>query len=233
MTQTDAWTPSSMKTSEPQTSSSPATEPATRGPHAERTAAMRKRLISAAIACLGRLGYTSTTLQAVTDEAGVSRGAMLHHFPTKCDLMIAVAEYAADKQNRTVRRELADTTPGMDRYLSITGATWTAMQQPAAIALLEIMMGSRSDPDLAARFPAVIEAFEANQRDSVWEQAQSVGITDRAKVEAMTTLHAAAMRGLVLDLLFSGRADRAEECMALLEQYKRDLTGMLVVEAAK
>lgn len=209
------------------------TEPVARGPHAERTAAMRKRLISAAIECLGRLGYTSTTLQAVTDEAGVSRGAMLHHFPTKCDLMIAVAEYAADKQNRTVRRELADTAPGMDRYLSITRATWTAMQQPAAIALLEIMMGSRSDADLAARFPAVIEAFEENQRDSVWEQAQSVGITDRAKIIAMTTLHTAAMRGLVLDLMFSGRADRAEQCMELLEEYKGQLTGQLVVQAGK
>lgn len=208
-------------------------EPVTRGPHAERTAAMRKRVISAAIECLGRLGYTSTTLQAVTDAAGVSRGAMLHHFPTKCDLMIAVAEYAADKQNREVRRELADTTPGMDRYLSITRATWTAMQQPAAIALLEIMMGSRSDADLAARFPGVIEAFEANQRESVWEQAKSVGITDRQKVEAMTALHTAAMRGLVLDLMFSGKAERAEACMQLLEQYKGDLTGELVVKAAK
>lgn len=204
-----------------------------RGPHAERTATMRKRLISAAIECLGRLGYTSTTLQAVTDAAGVSRGAMLHHFPTKCDLMIAVAEYAADKQNRTVRKELVDTTPGMDRYLSITRATWVAMRQPTSIALLEIMMGSRSDADLAERFPPVIEAFEASQREAVWEEAQSVGITDRERVEAMTALHVAAMRGLVLDLMFSGKAERAESCMQLLDQYKLDLTGELVVDAAR
>ncbi len=217
----------------PQKSPLKAAEPTTRGPHAERTAAMRKRLISAAIDCLGRLGYTSTTLQAVTDAAGVSRGAMLHHFPTKADLMIAVAEYAADKQNRTVRKELANTEPGMDRYLAITAATWVAMRQPTSIALLEIMMGSRSDPDLAERFPPVIEAFEATQREGVWEQAQSVGIADRDKVEAMTALHVAAMRGLVLDLMFSGKAQRAEACMELLETYKAHLTGLLVVNAGK
>lgn len=194
---------------------------------------MRRRLIAAAIECLGRLGYTSTSLQAVTDQAGVSRGAMLHHFPTKCDLMIAVAEYAADKQNRTVRKELADTTPGMERYLAITRATWVAMRQPAAIALLEIMMGSRSDPDLAARFPAVVEDYEASQREAVWEQAKSVGIADREQVEAMTALHVAAMRGLALDLMFSGKAERAEACIQLLETYKNDLTGALVVAAAK
>ena len=87
-----------------------------RGPHAERTAAMRKRLIDAAIDCLCEHGYAATTLQSVTDVAGVSRGAILHHFPNKVDLMIAVAEHAAGKQNRLVARLLADTKPGMDRY---------------------------------------------------------------------------------------------------------------------
>ncbi|RYG28791.1 MAG: TetR/AcrR family transcriptional regulator, partial [Burkholderiales bacterium] len=112
---------------------------AIRGPHAERTAAMRKRLIEAAIECLEKNGYGSTTLQLVTDAAGASRGAILHHFPNKVDLMIAVAEYCAGKQNRHVARMLANTEPGMDRFLGLTMATWDAMQQPAAIALLEIM----------------------------------------------------------------------------------------------
>src|SRR5262249_12574893 len=158
---------------------------AIRGPHAERTAAMRKRLIEAAIDCLTKLGYGATTLQVVTDAAGASRGAILHHFPNKVDLMIAVAEYAAEKQNRHVARLRAATKPGMDRYPGITMATWDAMQRPPAIALLEIMMGSRSDPELGARFPAVIDALEKYQREGVWEQAQSVGITDKAEIEAM------------------------------------------------
>jgi AcrR family transcriptional regulator len=201
-----------------------------RGPHAERTAAMRKRLIEAAIDCLGRLGYGATTLQVVTDAAEVSRGAVLHHFPTKVDLMIAVAEYAAEKQNRHVRRELAPTKPGLERYLAITEATWEVMTRPPAIALLEIMMGSRSDPELGARFPAVIEAFEAGQREDVWEQAQSVGITDKAAVEAMVTLHTAAMRGLAIEHMFSRDPTRAKSAMALLREYKRGLTGDLVTK---
>jgi AcrR family transcriptional regulator len=203
------------------------TATAVRGPHAERTAAMRKRLIDAAIDCLGRLGYGATTLQVVTDAAGVSRGAVLHHFPTKVDLMIAVAEYAAGKQNRHVARLLADTEPGMDRYLSITLATWDAMTKPAAVALLEIMMGSRSDPELGARFPAVIEALEKYQREGVWEQAQSAGITDKATVEAMVHLHTAAMRGLALELMFSKDQKKAAGAMKLLERYKGWLTGEL------
>lgn len=202
-----------------------------RGPHAERSAAMRKRLIDAAIDCLGRLGYGATTLQVVTDAAGVSRGAVLHHFPTKVDLMIAVAEYAAGKQNRHVARLLADTKPGMDRYLAITMATWDAMTKPAAIALLEIMLGSRSDPELGARFPAVIASLEKYQREGVWEQAQSVGITDKATIEAMAHLHTAAMRGLALELMFSRDEKKAAAAMKLLVRYKGQLTGDLAAKS--
>ena len=204
---------------------------AVRGPHAERTAAMRKRLIDAAIECLGRIGYGSTTLQEVTAAAGVSRGAILHHFPNKVDLMIAVAEYAAGSQNRHVARLLADTDPGMDRFLAITMATWDAMQRPTATALLEIMMGSRSDPELGARFPAVIESLEKFQREGVWEQAQSIGITDKTQIEAMTWLHTAAMRGLAMELMFSKDVKRANAAMKLLRRYKNWLTGELVTRA--
>jgi AcrR family transcriptional regulator len=203
---------------------------AIRGPHAERTAAMRKRLIEAAIECLQRSGYGATTLQLVTDRAGASRGAILHHFPNKVDLMIAVAEFAAEKQNRHVARLLANTQPGMDRFMAITMATWDAMQRPPSIALLEIMVGSRSDPDLGARFPPVIAALEKRQRESMWEQAQTIGITDRAQVEAMTWLHTAAMRGLVLELKFSRDAPRTNAAMKLLRRYKVWLTSELVVK---
>ena len=206
-----------------------ATVAAVRGPHAERSAAMRKRLIEAAIECLTKLGYGATTLQVVTDTAGASRGAILHHFPNKVDLMIAVAEHAAGKQNRQVARLLANTEPGMDRYLGITMATWDAVQRPPAIALLEIMMGSRSDPELGARFPAVIAALEKHQREGVWEQAQSVGITDKEQIEAMTWLHNAAMRGLAIELMFSKDLPKATAAMKLLKRYKMWLTGQLVI----
>ena len=203
---------------------------AIRGPHAERTAAMRKRLIEAAIESLEKNGYGATTLQLVTDNAGASRGAILHHFPTKVDLMIAVAEYCAEKQNRHVARMLAGTQPGMDRFLALTMATWDAMQRPPAIALLEIMMGSRSDKDLGTRFPAVIEALEKSQREGVWEQAQSIGITDRAQVEAMSWLHTAAMRGLAMELMFTKDVRKANAAMKLMRRYKMWLTGELVTK---
>jgi AcrR family transcriptional regulator len=204
-----------------------------RGPHAERSAAMRQRLLKAAVACLFELGYAATSTQAVTDRAGVSRGAILHHFPTKVDLMVAVAEYAADHQNRSVRAYLETATPGVPLYLALTEATWEVIVQPPATALLEVMMATRADAALAARLPAVVEAFEARQRDDVWRLAHRLGIRDRARVEAMVRLHRAAMRGLAIELQLSGNRAGCEESLELLKHYKRLLTGELLTQSAE
>jgi AcrR family transcriptional regulator len=199
-----------------------------RGSHAERTSAMRKRVIDAAIECLGKLGYNATTFQVVTDAAKVSRGAMLHHFPSRVDLMIAVAEYAAERQDRYVRRRLQDIKPGIDRYLAITQATWDAMARPPAIALLEVLAAARSDKELGVRIAPVLEGLEKASAEAVWQQAQSAGITDKASIDAMTHLHIAAMRGLALTAPFIRGQARNEASVELLRRYKRGLTNDLL-----
>src|SRR5437868_2649040 len=61
-------------------------------------AAMRQKLLDAAVECLIELGVAGTTTLAVQRRAGTSRGALLHHFPTHADLLAAsVAELV--KQN--------------------------------------------------------------------------------------------------------------------------------------
>jgi len=199
-----------------------------RGPHAERTAAMQQRLIDTAIQCLYELGYAATTTQLVMDRAGVSRGALLHHFPTKVDLMVAVANYAARHQNRAVGKKLAHTPEGMPLYLAITRATWEVTVEPPATALLEIMMAARADALLAERLSKVVEDFENRQRADVWRIAEGLGIQDQARVEAMIRLHRAAMRGLAIELNLQKNRSQVEASIDILESYKRFLTGKLL-----
>lgn len=204
--------------------------PKARGSHAERSAHMRQRLIDAAITCLRRVGYAATTTQLVMEEANVSRGAMLHHFPTKVDLMIAVGEAAALHQNRYVRRRLSDIPAGMARFLALTHATWKAICEPPALALIEIMIASRSDPALGERFPKIAEKLEAEQREGVWELAYELGIRDRDTIDRMVRLHLAAMRGLAIETMFNGDRAGAEESIRLLDQYTRTLIGTLLTQ---
>jgi len=55
----------------------------------ERTRAMRARLLEATVELLVEKGYAGTSTTLVSERAGVSRGAQLHHFPSKQDLVVS------------------------------------------------------------------------------------------------------------------------------------------------
>jgi AcrR family transcriptional regulator len=192
---------------------------------------MRRRVIEATISCLTDFGFAATTTQRVLEIAGVSRGAMLHHFPTRADLMIAAAEHCARAQNRHVARRLAPLEEGMQRFLALTEATWEATRSPTGVAFLEIMLGGRSEEGLDARLADVVRQLEDSQRRDVWRMAETLGMTDQEEeVEVMSRLHTAAMRGLVLEALCSPRAKSGDDCVRLLADYKRYITGKLLTD---
>ena len=166
----------------------------------------------------------------MAEEAGFSRGAMLHHFGTKVDLMLAVARHVVDKQNAFFRQALRAYPRGRERFVGLTEVTWEALRQPDAIALLEIMMASRSDSELADRFPALAEEMARSQREGTWQAAQQAGITDRAAVEAMSQLNRAAMQGLSILLMFSPDPKAIQPSLDLLLWYKEMLTDRLFAE---
>ncbi len=190
------------------------------GANARRSAATRARLVAAAIEILQRDGYAATTTVRVAQEAGVSRGAMLHQFPTRADLIIAVADHIVRTQDRARRRELRGVARGEARFTAITGVVWNTMQQPESMALLEIMLGSRSDPELSARFPAVMRDLERQLAAGPVEVGDDIGIGDHELIEAMTRLHLAAMRGLMIDRLFTNDDAKTQKAFELLVWYK-------------
>ncbi|MFZ3006159.1 MAG: helix-turn-helix domain-containing protein [Phenylobacterium sp.] len=206
--------------------------PEARRSQAERTASMRARLIDAAVDCLNRLGYSATTLSTIAEAAGVSRGGMLHQFPSKVDLMLAVVAYASGADERSHQPPaLNDDDDKLAYFMSRTETTWTVLIQEPAMAKLEIMMAARSDKVLAAKLPDMFNTIEQNRRLRMWELAQEIGIEDRDAIEAMVGLHMAAMRGLAMELLVTGDRAQVERSFALLKAYKETLITGLIAKA--
>lgn len=206
--------------------------PEARRSQAERTASMRARLIDAAVDCLNRLGYSATTLSTIAEAAGVSRGGMLHQFPSKVDLMLAVVAYASGADERSHQPPaLNDDDDKLAYFMSRTETTWTVLIQEPAMAKLEIMMAARSDKVLAAKLPDMFNSIEENRRLRMWELAQEIGIEDRDAIEAMVGLHMAAMRGLAMELLVTGDRAQVERSFALLKAYKGTLIAGLIAKA--
>ncbi|RPK60851.1 HTH-type transcriptional repressor AcnR [Streptomyces sp. ADI96-02] len=72
-------------------------------PKQDRSRATRQRLLEAAVACLAEHGWAGSTVSAVAERAGVSRGAAQHHFPTREDLFTGAVEYVAEQRSAALR----------------------------------------------------------------------------------------------------------------------------------
>lgn len=208
----------------------PRRTPVQRRSQAERREETSTKAIDAAIACVYRDGYSATTTISVAAEAGISRGALLHHFPTKVDLILAVALEVVRRSQDKRRKIIVARPRGLQRFAAITDASWATLQEPEAMTLLEILMASRGDPELASRLPDVIETFEAWQLSGMLEIADDIGFTNVPELEAMAKLHQAAMRGLSIELLFAKDRTKIDAAFTLLGWYKQMFTDRMLAE---
>jgi AcrR family transcriptional regulator len=115
---------------------------------AERTAATRARLVEAAFDCLLETGYAATTVGAVQERAGVARGTLLHHFPTRASLMVGVVEDIAARRLKVLA---ADGPSAPDTgWDGVVDLVWRDLQSPAFLAALELWVAARTDDALRA-----------------------------------------------------------------------------------
>ncbi|HMT49448.1 TetR/AcrR family transcriptional regulator [Dietzia sp. UBA5065] len=71
-------------------------------PKQDRSRATRLRLLEATVHCVASMGWTASTNATIADAAGISRGALQHHFPTRESLVVAALEYMFDKRTSLV-----------------------------------------------------------------------------------------------------------------------------------
>jgi len=74
---------------------------------AERSEETQARILKAAASLIRKRGYARFRTADVAAEAGLSRGAQLHHFPTKDALVVATLGYVFDQAQITSRKRAA------------------------------------------------------------------------------------------------------------------------------
>jgi AcrR family transcriptional regulator len=141
------------------------------GRQAEKSAATRLAAIRGAIDCFVEIGYARSSTIEIAKRARVSRGAMIHHFPTKRRLLEACVEYIIDERIRQYRsairrsaltREDREAQKGLDVY-------WNHLHSRLFIAFQELTMASRTDPELARVMRAANARFEREWHEAIKE----------------------------------------------------------------
>ncbi|WP_083336145.1 TetR/AcrR family transcriptional regulator [Mycobacteroides saopaulense] len=122
--------------------------PTPRRTQEERSAAMQARLLEATIDCLVEFGYSGTTTSRIASRAGVTRGALIHHFQSKSELMAESVRHLAFKRTQAVLEELMamdQSADPIERYLDVL---WRIHQGPLFVAVVELLIAARTEPDL-------------------------------------------------------------------------------------
>lgn len=134
-------------------------EPRTPRTQGQRTADSRSLILDAALNGLVSDGYRLTTTVTIQARAGVSRGRLLHHFPSRDELLIAAAQHLAQERlaemDDWVGRSPHGRTGGGERIDRATDLLWETFRQPYFWAAMELWTAARTNPDLRA---ALVEA---------------------------------------------------------------------------
>jgi len=197
----------------------------------ERTADSRLLILDAAVACLVEAGYAGASTLAVQARAGVSRGRLLHHFPSRAELLVAAAEHVATTQLEEVRHRAAalmdDGPTGQERVDRAIDLMWRTFQEPPFWAAMELWTAARTDPALRGALRGEerrLRAAIAAVADGIWGPE----ITRSPLYPDLTELLFTSMRGVALVYAFDDRPATTDPHLAL---WKRLVARMLDLDS--
>lgn len=138
------------------------TEKPRRRTQEERSEAMRKRLLAATLESLAEDGYAGSTLSSIVRRAGVSRGAQVHHYPSKQALLLDASEDLLKRTYRRLGTLLLSISEEDNRLQALVDACWEQMfATPLYRAYCELVAASQRDEELAQALGAMLRRVMA------------------------------------------------------------------------
>jgi AcrR family transcriptional regulator len=197
----------------------------------DRSTETRALLIHAAIELLHNVGLAGTTTALIAKRAGVTTGALHHHFPSKDELMLGVLGQMTER----VRISLDEQDhPGADHTLDATRIVaylWEVYGNPEYWAVWEIIIGTRADAEFHRR---VVADRLKTMRDVIhpWVERHAPSEAARAATIALFEFTLVAIRGLSLERFLDKDAAYFERNLALLAEMLSQKLAQIIATAA-
>ena len=167
----------------------------------ERKSSSRARFIEAAIQIIGERGYAGLKLSELTKAAGLTWGAAQNIFGEKNGLLVEVAMQVTDRLMRELQLGDRSAQSLEDQIRDAVGVTWAAYSGADYLAMVEIVRGSRSDPELhAAVTKAQLEL--TRQLEGLWVQRFAPAGVEVGKILATFEMVTFSLAGLAARRLF-------------------------------
>jgi len=155
----------------------PAPRPAKDTPKSRRT---RTRILDHAARLIPEIGYSAANNAVIAEAAGLTRGAMLYHFPTRESLVAGLVEHLSAQSDALFADAARARAPGADVAEHAIDAYWRLLHSPPVIALRELHAAARTDPMVSERLAEANAAFDRAEPESVMALFQP-GSTPRSQ----------------------------------------------------
>jgi len=183
----------------------------------QRSDGTRQALLDAAVASLVELGFARTTTLEVQKRSKLSRGALLHHFPTKAELLAATIVHLGEIRGRELVHHVGKLPRGTGRIDAVLDLLWHSFTGPLFYVAMELRAAARTDAELRN----ALAVTERVLHDRIIEQYTFLfgdEIATKPKFACAFDMTLQLMLGAAMSLLMHG--DQHKRVDQLIKQWK-------------
>lgn len=197
--------------------------PERRRTQAERSASTRRCLLDAAAECLSEFGYVEATIEVVAERAGVSRGAVQHHFGSRDELLLAVVEDLGDALSRA--EEISSDLSVSERLSIAIDRDWEIFRSSQFIAVIHVWLAVRGNTKLFALTSKTVGNLE-KMLDKRWQVLFAETGTSPKKISTIRHIVLSTLRGLALRNISRKAHSNWTEEIAMLKEMVASKLGV-------
>jgi AcrR family transcriptional regulator len=194
----------------------------------ERSAVTRGAVLDATIDTLIEHGYANTTVALVASRANVSRGALLHHFPSKSDLLLAATDLLFDNFVQNIRgRAVALRESRMQLHHFIDECWEEIFKGRWFYCSLQLIAAARTDPVLRESLVPAIQRLH-RALDEIWRGLFHETGLSAARVDTLLNMTLCLMRGMAVQAVLR---DDPPYYQAMLDTWKVILPTFVMLQS--
>ena len=196
--------------------------PGEQGWQAYKSSSTRQQILDAAVHCIVNIGYSRTTTMVIAEQAGLSRGATLHHFPSKTDIIAATVDYLFEKRIRAFRKSSQALPKTNDRVKQAVKTYWDHVNHPLFVAFFELSVAARNDEELRKILEPAQLKFDEEWYATAFE-AFPEWKSDKKAFNLALSLSQTLIEGIAISHLMHPRASNEKALLKFLEKQIREL----------
>jgi hypothetical protein len=189
-----------------------------------KSRATRDKICRAVTDCLVKLGYADTSINRVVEQAGVSKGALQHHYPTKEDLMASTVMWLLPNASLERTQKVVRSKSGRMSSRELMYQWQKIVNTDEYRALLEILINMRTHKRLKARVGPKLKAWHENNSLIASSSYRSASGNEE-DVEILLYLHGCVIRGL---LIFEDYSDDQELVSKIIQRWIGMISPLLL-----